>query len=170
MGLSAPLVGARHCRLVMPPSVTHSPAPPTTGVDARILVVEDHPVNRRVAEMMLSPFGFKLGFAENGLVAVQTCAREGFDLVLMDLQMPVMDGLTAIRQIRARESGLALGRTAIAMLSANIGQDYEMQARLAGADSYIAKPLRLGTLLGGIAQALQAARRFGEPPAHALTA
>jgi CheY-like chemotaxis protein len=127
---------------------------------ARILVVEDHAVNRLVVKMMLEVFGYDLSFAENGLLAVEACARQDFDLVLMDLQMPVMDGLTAVRQIRAREAEVGHPRMPIAMVSANVGPDYEMQASLAGADGYIAKPLSLDKLMGGIAHALRAAGRF----------
>jgi len=136
-----------------------APAPsrlPILGASSvRVLVVEDNPVNRRVVQLMLEPFGFDLSFAENGLQGADACDHSRFDLVLMDLQMPVMDGLTAVRRIRAREAQRAPHRTAIAMLSANVGREHEMAAERAGADLYIAKPVTIDSLLEGIARALE---------------
>ncbi|MDQ0466578.1 PAS domain S-box-containing protein [Caulobacter ginsengisoli] len=135
-----------------------APQPAATPMDAtlRILVVEDHPINRHVLQLMLEPFGFDLTFTENGreaLEALEGLGREAFDVVLMDMQMPVMDGLTAIRLIRAGERG---PRLPIAMLSANVGEEHEVAALQAGADVHIAKPVTLDSLLGGINRAMEA--------------
>jgi len=135
------------------------PVQPTHARDVKVLVVEDHPTNRRVVQMMLEPFGFLMTFAENGLEGVRAWERDPFDVVLMDLQMPVMDGLTAIREIRGREKKLGRPRTAIAVVSANVGPEAETAAFAAGSDLHIPKPLSLDGLISGIAQALEHARR-----------
>jgi CheY-like chemotaxis protein len=116
----------------------------------KVLVVEDHAANRRVVQLLLEPFCSNIRFAENGLEAVEACRQESFDVVLMDMQMPVMDGLAAITEIRARERSQGAARTPIAVLSANVGADHETAGALAGADAHIAKPVTLEALIEGI--------------------
>jgi PAS domain S-box-containing protein len=131
------------------------------GERLRILVAEDHPMNRKVLQMMLEPCDVALTFVENGLEAVEATAAEHFDIVLMDMQMPVMDGLTAIRQIRAREDAQRLSHMAIAVLSANVGPDHVAAAALAGADTHIGKPVTLHGIFEGVERALTAAAELG---------
>ncbi len=124
----------------------------------RVLVVEDHPVNRRVVQLMLQPEGMALTFATNGSEGVEAFKAEVFDLVLMDMQMPVMDGLTATRLLRAYETERSRPRTPIAILSANAMAEQVAQAHEAGADTHIAKPITTEMLLQQIDRLLPAAR------------
>ncbi len=128
--------------------------PSRTGL--RILIAEDHPVDRRVLAIMLEPCDCTLTFVENGLEAVEATARETFDIVLMDMQMPVMDGLTAIREIRARELKLNTTQMAIAVLSADVGLEHQTAALLAGADCHVGKPATLQDIFKGVDRALAA--------------
>jgi len=114
----------------------------------RILVADDHPVNRKVVEMMLAGVGAELVMTENGAEAVQACRDGDFDLILMDMQMPVMDGLTATREIRLHEAALGLERTPIVMLSANALAEHIAATEAAGADRHLAKPFEAADLLG----------------------
>ncbi|MDP1875101.1 ATP-binding protein [Phenylobacterium sp.] len=107
----------------------------------RILVADDHPVNRQVVEVLLAEFDVELVLAENGLEACQAFETAPFDMVLMDMQMPVMDGLTAIRNIRAREDAAHKGRTPIVMLTANTLPEHQAASLAAGADLHMPKPI-----------------------------
>ena len=107
----------------------------------RILVADDHPVNRQVVEVLLAEFDVELVLAENGLEACQAFETAPFDMVLMDMQMPVMDGLTAIRNIRAKEDAAHQGRTPIVMLTANTLPEHQAASLAAGADLHMPKPI-----------------------------
>ncbi len=129
----------------------------------RILLAEDHLVNQRVVALILQPYAVALTIVADGAEAVAAHADGTFDLILMDMQMPGMDGLAATRAIRAQEIGRA--RTPVAMLSANALSRHREQAEAAGADIHIAKPVTAQTLLAGVAEALakgQAASRSSE--------
>jgi signal transduction histidine kinase/CheY-like chemotaxis protein len=160
---SEPGKGSRfHVRAPLPPfEEIDPPAPsrPHEGPDQplRILVVEDNPTNRRVVELILEPCDVSLVMAENGQIGVEAWERGLFDLVLMDLQMPVMDGLSAIHEIRRREAAAGRGRTPIAVLSANAMEHHRQEAVEAGADLHLAKPITPHGLLDGIAEALSKA-------------
>ena len=122
----------------------------------RILLVEDHPTNRKVVELILAPYAIELVNAENGREGVDAWRAEDFDLVLMDMQMPVMDGLSAVREIRAQERAEPRRRrTPIAMLSANAMEHHRRESLDAGADLHIAKPVTPDSLLAGIQAALE---------------
>lgn len=114
----------------------------------RILVADDHPVNRKVVEMILAQVGAELTMAENGVEALHACRESDFDLILMDMQMPVMDGLTATREIRLHEAALGLDRTPIVMLTANALAEHIAATEAAGADRHLAKPFEAADLLG----------------------
>ncbi len=105
----------------------------------RVLVVEDNLVNQKVAQKFLERLGCNVRVVGDGAEAVEACTRERFDLVLMDMQMPVMDGLSATRAIRARESGS--GRTPIVALTANVLAGQFQSCLDAGMDDVLAKPL-----------------------------
>lgn len=116
----------------------------------KVLLAEDHPINQRVVQLILEPCGADVTVVENGAQAVEATASDVFDVVLMDMQMPVMDGLAATRAIRAREGEGR--RTPIIMLSANAMASHREEALLAGADLHVAKPVTVAALLDGIGQ------------------
>jgi signal transduction histidine kinase/CheY-like chemotaxis protein len=125
------------------------------GATLRILLADDHPANRKVVEIMLAESAVELVPVENGQEAVDAYAAslEGgprFDLILMDMQMPVMDGLTATAAIRTLEVGQAAARTPIIMLTANALAEHVAAGKAAGADSHLAKPITLTTLFTAI--------------------
>lgn len=131
-------------------------AAPLQGV--RILLAEDHPVNRRVVELILGAAGASLTSVENGADAVNTAKCETFDLILMDMQMPVMDGLTAIAQIRALEATGDVVTTPIYVLSANAMPEDIAKSMAAGADGHISKPIEATRLLDQVCQAITEVR------------
>ena len=112
----------------------------------RVLLAEDHPTNRRVVELILGAAGVDLISVENGAEAVDEAARGHFDLILMDMQMPVMDGLTAISAIRRREER-AGRRTPIYTLTANAMPEHAEASTKAGADGHVTKPITAERLL-----------------------
>ena len=120
----------------------------------RILVVEDNPTNRKVAELMLSALGAKAECVENGQLAVEAVRGSPYDIALMDLQMPVMDGLTAIRTIRGEEAESGRARLPIVVVSANVAPEQLTATRVAGADGHIGKPIRTEELVAAIAEAV----------------
>ena len=116
----------------------------------RILLADDHPANRKVVEIMLSATPMELLAVEDGRQAVEAFGAGGFDLVLMDMQMPVMDGLTATAAIRAMEKERGLSRTPVLMLTANAMAEHVEAGRAAGADGHLAKPITMETLFAAI--------------------
>jgi signal transduction histidine kinase/CheY-like chemotaxis protein len=125
----------------------------------RVLVADDNPTNRMVAELILASVGADTVSVENGRQAVEATLAEPFDVVLMDLQMPEMDGLTAIRAIRAREEGEGLDRLPIVVLSANVMRDHVEASAAAGADGHIGKPFRADELIATVLRAAQGEAR-----------
>jgi CheY-like chemotaxis protein len=115
-----------------------------------VLLAEDHPINQRVISLMLEPFDVALTVAGDGEQALAAFQAGSFDLVLMDMQMPVMDGLEATRRIRALEAAEGRPRTPVAMLSANAMKEHVDQAREAGCDTHIAKPVRPEALVAAM--------------------
>jgi signal transduction histidine kinase/NO-binding membrane sensor protein with MHYT domain/CheY-like chemotaxis protein len=113
----------------------------------RVLLADDHPVNRKVVEMILAQANVDMTSVENGAEAVEACRDGDFDIVLMDMQMPVMDGLTATREIRLHEAAMGLARTPIVMLTANALAEHIASAEAAGADRHLAKPFDAAELL-----------------------
>ena len=112
----------------------------------RILLAEDNEVNKMVARAMLRRFGYEPDVAGNGLEALDAVRRQRYDLVLMDIQMPEMDGLDATRAIRAIEPSSPSPR--IIGLSANAMAEDVLAARQAGMDDYLAKPVSPADLRG----------------------
>ena len=105
-----------------------------------VLVVEDNAVNRIIAEEMLQSFGLDIIEAEDGLEALDVMSRRGVDLVLMDCQMPVMDGYTATLHIRDRERRQRLPRTPIIALTADAYEEDAQRAIEVGMDAHLTKP------------------------------
>jgi signal transduction histidine kinase/CheY-like chemotaxis protein len=121
---------------------------------ARVLLVEDIATNRDVARRLLEPFEAEIAEAENGAIALQKLAAERFDIVLMDLQMPVMDGLEATRHIRASDESWA--DLPVLAVTANAGTDSERQCVEAGMNGRVCKPLHPRRLVDAIRDALAA--------------
>jgi two-component system, sensor histidine kinase len=105
-----------------------------------VLLVEDNAVNRMIGAEMLKSFGIEVLEAEDGQQALQLLERQRVDLVLMDIQMPVLDGYEATRQAREREARLRLPRVPIVALTANAFDEDAQQATAAGMDAHLAKP------------------------------
>lgn len=125
----------------------------------RVLLVEDNLTNQRVVQLILETLGAEIAVANNGQEALDLYHADGFDVILMDMQMPVMDGLTATRLIRTRERAAAWRRTPVAMLTANTLDEHRQTASNAGADHHIPKPITPESLIRGIEAALAAAGR-----------
>jgi CheY-like chemotaxis protein len=121
---------------VQPPPATTS----TQVIPRRVLLVEDSKVNRRVALGLLNARGHQVVMVENGLEAVQAVAAQEFDVVLMDMQMPVMDGYAATAEIRKREQQTG-GHIPIVAMTAEALQGDRERCLAAGMDDYVPKPI-----------------------------
>jgi CheY-like chemotaxis protein len=134
----------------------HVAAPAKSRIDAemasrhalRILLAEDNVVNQRVALRLLQQMGYRADLASNGLEAIECVARQTYDVVLMDVQMPEMDGLEASRRITARWP--AGQRPRIVAMTANAMQGDREMCLAAGMDDYLSKPIRLDALVGAL--------------------
>ncbi|MGZ9114859.1 MAG: ATP-binding response regulator, partial [Brevundimonas sp.] len=114
------------------------------GQALNVLVVEDHPVNRMILDAWLGSAGHGSVSAENGQIAVEAAQDQTFDLIIMDVNMPVMDGLTATRAIRAGQG--ANRETPIVVLSASARSEDHAAGLDAGADAYLNKPIDFAAL------------------------
>ena len=112
----------------------------------RVLAAEDHPANRKLLTLLFQAFGLDLVLVENGQEAVQAVAAERFDLVLMDVMMPVMDGVEALSAIRADEAATGRPRLPIHMLTANVFDEDVARYMAAGADGVLRKPIEPSAL------------------------
>ena len=106
----------------------------------RLLLVEDNPVNRELVTTLLAPFDVDIDTAENGAEAVDAVGATDYDLILMDVQMPVMDGLTATRHIRALASPRA-SRVPIIAMTANVLPEQVARCLEAGMNDHLGKPI-----------------------------
>jgi CheY-like chemotaxis protein len=116
-----------------------------------ILLAEDNAVNQKLALRLLSQMGYRADVAGNGLEAVQAVARQRYDVVLMDVQMPELDGLDATRQIRAGQP--AGGQPRIIAMTANAMQGDRELCLAAGMDDYVSKPIRVDELVDALGRA-----------------
>ncbi|WP_293385081.1 response regulator [Phenylobacterium sp.] len=123
-----------------------------------VLIVDDNAINRQVLELILDSVGMAHASVENGLEAVRAMEGCAYDAVLMDLQMPVMDGFEATRRIRALEAARG-GRSTIIVVSANYLDEDVDAGRSAGADAHLPKPISAATLVQQLA-ACPAANRM----------
>jgi signal transduction histidine kinase/NO-binding membrane sensor protein with MHYT domain/ActR/RegA family two-component response regulator len=132
-----------------------APAPASSDLDVdlplRILVAEDNPTNQLVLSALLEPFGVVLTLADDGAAAVAAFAAGGFDAVLMDVQMPRMNGIQAAAEIRRIEREQGLGRAPIIALTANVMNHQVQEYLAAGMDGFVAKPIQLSELLTALA-------------------
>jgi PAS domain S-box-containing protein len=140
----------------VPTATAQEDAAQLTGGMPRILVADDHPTNRKIVELMLADLA-EIFTAENGREAIDVYKVAAPDLILMDMQMPVMDGLAAVREIRALEAETNSGRAPIIMLTANARPEHVRASREAGADLHLEKPITSALLFAAIAKAFEAA-------------
>ncbi|WP_372782788.1 ATP-binding protein [Phenylobacterium sp.] len=124
-----------------------------------VLVVDDNAVNRQVLELILGSIGIAHASVENGREAVDAMTTGDFDAVLMDIQMPVMDGLEATRRIRAWERSLQRRRAPILIVSANCLKEHVDAGRAAGADAHLNKPISAAELIAALETHMAAAQR-----------
>ena len=132
------------------PSAAMPAQRPEARTGLRILLAEDNRVNQTVATRMLQKLGHKVVVAENGIIALRLLAAQPFDLVLMDVQMPEMDGMMATGNIRDRERSTKQHIPIIAMTAHAMKGDRE-RCLAAGMDGYLTKPISSLTLQGAIA-------------------
>jgi len=116
----------------------------------RILLAEDNVVNQKLALRLLHQMGYRADLASNGIEAVESVQRQNYDVVLMDVQMPEMDGLEASRQINARLKPNA--RPRIVAMTANAMQGDREMCIAAGMDDYLTKPIRVERLVEALNQ------------------
>jgi CheY-like chemotaxis protein len=136
----------------------------------RVLLVEDSPFNQKVAIGLLEKHGHHVTTVSNGKEALQALADGEFDLVLMDIQMPEMDGLTATKEIRAREARLGLPRIPIIAMTAHALKGDRELALSAGMDGYIAKPFIAAEFFQTIADVVHQVRGINLGETHTMPA
>jgi CheY-like chemotaxis protein len=137
-------------------------AAPRPIAPLRVLLAEDNPINQTVAVHLLRKEGFTVEVASHGAEAAARVQEEEFDLVLMDIQMPEMDGLAATALIREREKGTGRRLPIIALTAHAMAGDRE-RCLAAGMDAYLAKPIQPRQLLEAIQQLLSGARAVASP-------
>jgi CheY-like chemotaxis protein len=141
---------------VLPSAKTHGAAG-TAGVvptldGLRVLVAEDNPVNQEVALAFLEGLGCNIRLVEDGAQAVEAYRAERFDAVMMDCQMPTMDGLTATREIRALEAARGIGPIPIIAVTANAFDSDRAACLAAGMDDFLSKPFSQASLAAMLAK------------------
>jgi signal transduction histidine kinase/CheY-like chemotaxis protein len=126
-------------------------AGPATDISgARVLLAEDHPTNQKVVQLILQSVGVEPVIVENGVQALARLAAERINVVLMDMQMPELDGLSATAMLREREAAEGLPRTPVIMLTANALDEHMRASHQAGADLHLSKPIRAMALIEAI--------------------
>jgi PAS domain S-box-containing protein len=156
------------------PEINLGNSSPTQAVTLRILLAEDHPVNQKVALQMLERMGHQTDIATNGLEAIALIQQKTYDVVLMDVQMPEMNGLEAAQKIReASSSGQLAYRPRIIAMTANAMSGDREACLAAGMDDYISKPIRMIELSQALSvcqpldptqQTIQTTHRDPSPP------
>lgn len=123
-----------------------------------LLLVDDGAINREIAQLILEAMGYRVSTADNGQEAVNAVRAQHYDLVLMDVEMPVMDGITATRCIRAMDSSAS--RIPIVAMTAHVLPDQVAALRLAGVDDHVGKPFDRGHLRTVVERCLRDAERM----------
>lgn len=142
------------------------PAPLAT--EAPILVVEDNPINRRLAKMQLENLGYRADVASDGREAVTAQVAKHYPIILMDCEMPEMDGYDATREIRRLEAGVP--KTVVIAITAHAVEGAREKCLAAGMDDYITKPVTIDVLRAALSRWSAAARHSAAPPEHAQVA
>jgi signal transduction histidine kinase/CheY-like chemotaxis protein len=173
---SVPGEGSRFTvRLVLPVAAANDQAAKSQGFiepvldggrTLKIMLAEDHEINRRVVGLMLEGLDVELTMAVDGQEALARFRPGGYDLVLMDMQMPNMGGLEAIAHIRKAERSAGAAATPIVMLTANVLPEHQAAGLAAGADAFLTKPINAADLIETIAGLLasQGSRPGGPLP------
>jgi signal transduction histidine kinase/HPt (histidine-containing phosphotransfer) domain-containing protein/ActR/RegA family two-component response regulator len=157
------------------PTVPPTPAAPTPSdlaalLPGKVLVVDDNRVNLQLASAMLDRLGLAHELAESGQDALNRLAGDGFSLVLMDMEMPVMDGITATKILRSREAELGGAHLPVVAMTANALQEDRERCFAAGMDGYVAKPVGLATLRAEILRLFDGHKAPAETPTVAAPA
>lgn len=139
---------ARGDRIVS--AVEHPRAPAHAAKSACILAAEDNPINQMILRALLEPFDIELTMVADGREAVEAWAKGSFDLILMDAQMPILNGSDATVEIRERERAGGLRRTPILALTANVMRHQIDDYARAGMDGHVSKPIETSELLQAI--------------------
>jgi CheY-like chemotaxis protein len=122
-------------------------AKPALPLALNVLLVEDNVINEKVAVALLEKRGCRVAVARDGEQALAALEQDRYDVVLMDMQMPVMDGLEATRRIRHREAQTGRSRTSVLAMTANAMAEDRAACLAAGMDDHIAKPIRPDELM-----------------------
>jgi signal transduction histidine kinase/CheY-like chemotaxis protein len=139
-------------------------APEKDARGFRILLVEDHPLNQEVMKDMLGSLGYRFDLAENGERALEELQARQYSLVLMDCQMPVLDGYEATRRWRRFETEEGRDRTPIVAVTAHALADEREKVLRAGMDDFLTKPVKVDSLREVMSSWLRGAKRFSLPP------
>lgn len=139
-------------RLQAWPDAGEAPVLDAAVMGARILLVDDHAINRKVVQLFLRPFGLTITEAHDGAEALRYLAEQPFDLVLMDVHMPVMGGCEAVKRIRM--SGESWAGVPVIALTADAMPGDRQRSLLAGMNDHVAKPIQQQDLLNAMARAL----------------
>lgn len=162
-------------RLTLPPNAATSSAPPcnpdrrSKGTQLRVLAAEDNPTNQLVLKTLLMQVGVTPKLVATGSEALEAWEAQDWDIILMDIQMPQMDGETATRHIREREVLTGRARTPIVAVTANVMIDQVARYRSVGIDAVVPKPIELRTLLTAMDEALNEIEQGGDRPQPSRT-
>jgi signal transduction histidine kinase/ActR/RegA family two-component response regulator len=149
VSLPLPYVGAESA-----PAAASDACASSRPLELRVLAAEDNAVNRLVLKTLLGQIGIEPVLVENGQLAVDAWESETWDLILMDVQMPVVDGVAATQTIRAREAERGCARTPIIALSANAMTHQISEYLAAGMDGHVAKPIEADRLFSALQSVL----------------
>ena len=146
-GLRWALHARRHSgRAALDPPVAPPPTSERPAMTGRVLLVDDNPVNQVMTQAMLERLGLAVVVAGDGQGALRRFAEQTFDVVLMDVQMPVMDGLTATEKLRAMERHAGRGRTPVVAVTGNPEPEVRQRGQVVGMDDFLGKPFTLDQL------------------------
>jgi CheY-like chemotaxis protein len=132
-------------------------AAPAQSADLRVLAAEDNEINQLVLKTLLNQIGVEPTMVGDGVAALEAWETGAWDVILMDAQMPRMDGPAATRAIRRRERELGRAYTPIVALTANAMAHQVAEYRAAGMDDFVAKPIEVGQLYAALQRALDSA-------------